>query len=396
MATQPSTGGDKGEGQAKLVQEIQKRAKTIFVDVGRDNVNNAAVTMLALADPLVTTHSTATILAQVKNFGTANKEKLAVKLLVGRWPVGAKEPDLRLAKTEVRELRPNEEQAVNFTHTFTAPGTYAVQVAIDDDELRLDDTRTVIVTVKDFVPVLIVNGKPAVDRFDRASEYLAVALNPFNKSNSAVFSPLKPRVVSVAQFGDANQTDLADYDCVFLCDVGQLSALEARRLEASVRRGAGLVIAAGENVAKYIETYNRLLWKNEQGLLPAKLLGVQTAPREHYFTLHATDGFNLPPLRAFIDQADQFALQSARFQTYLRAQIVNDATVRKVLSYAPDVLPGSAVKVDRELPIHDPALVEWNPPVQLDETKPRPQGKGRGSSRHRSTAWQGRAADHHA
>ncbi len=251
---------------------------------------------------------------------------------------------MRLAKTEVRELRPNEEQAVNFTHTFTAPGTYAVQVAIDDDELRLDDTRTVIVTVKDFVPVLIVNGKPAVDRFDRASEYLAVALNPFNKSNSAVFSPLKPRVVSVAQFGDANQTDLADYDCVFLCDVGQLSALEARRLEASVRRGAGLVIAAGENIAKYIETYNRLLWKNEQGLLPAKLLGVQTAPREHYFTLHATDGFNLPPLRAFIDQADQFALQSARFRLTSGRRLSTTPRCARCCRMLPTCCPAARLK----------------------------------------------------
>src|SRR5205807_2327268 len=69
-----------------LLQEIQKRASTVFVDVGRDNVENAAVTMLTLADPLVTTNTSATFQAQVKNFGTQTKEKLNFKLLVGRWP----------------------------------------------------------------------------------------------------------------------------------------------------------------------------------------------------------------------------------------------------------------------------------------------------------------------
>jgi len=369
-------------GQAKVLQEIQKRASTIFVDVGRDNVDNAAVTMLVLVDPLVTTNTSATIQAQVKNFGSHTKEKLNVKLLIGRWPAAAKEPQLRLAQTEVRALRPGEEQAVNFTHRFNAPGTYVVQVAIDGDDLPLDDTRTVIVTVKDTVPVLLVNGKPALDRFDRAAEYLAFALNPFTSSlspsgrgagvrgegNSAL-TPFRPKVVSVAQFADANQTNLADYDCVFLCDIGQFSTGEVRRLEANVRRGAGLVITCGDNVAKHLENCNRLLWKNERGLLPAKLLGIQSAPPEHYFTLHAPDGFLLPPLKAFIDQQDQYALQGVRFQHYLRAQLANDATVRKVLSFMPDLVPGSQVKIDHTLPVNEAALVEWNPPLPADKSE---------------------------
>jgi hypothetical protein len=359
---------DKETGQSKVLQQIQKRSRTIFVDVGRDNVDNAAVTSLALSDPLVTTNSTATFQAQVKNFGLQTKDKLNVKLLVGRWPAGAKEPELRLAKTELRELRPGEEQAVNFTHRFSAPGTYAVQVTIDGDDLPLDDSRTVIVTVKDTVPVLLVNGKPALDRFDRATEYLQIALNPFGKQSNAGLTPFRPKVVSVAQFADANQISLADYDCVFLCDIGQLSTAEVRRLEANVRRGAGMVFTAGDNVAKHIEAWNRLLWKNDHGLVPAKLLGMQSAPPEHFFTLHATDGFLLPPLKAFIDQQDQYALQAVRFQQYLRVQIANDATVRKSLSFMPDILPGSKVKVDRTLPVNEAALIEWNPPLQLDET----------------------------
>ena len=222
-------------------------------------------------------------------------------------------------------------------------------------------------TVKDTVPVLLVNGKPALDRFERATEYLAIALNPFNKQGSSALTPFRPKVASLAQFADANQTNLGDFDCVFLCDIGQLSSAEIRRLEANVRRGAGLVITAGDNVAKHLEAWNRLLWKNDRGLLPAKLLGIQSAPSEHYFTLHAPDGFLLPPLRAFIDQQDQYALQGVRFQQFLRTQLANDATVRRALSFMPEVLPGSTVKIDRTLPVNEAALVEWNPPLPLGE-----------------------------
>src|SRR5439155_3515769 len=70
---------DKDSNQAKVLTEIQKRAKTIFVDVGRDGVNNAAVTTLTLNDPLVTTNASITFTAQVKNFGTQPKEKLNVR-----------------------------------------------------------------------------------------------------------------------------------------------------------------------------------------------------------------------------------------------------------------------------------------------------------------------------
>jgi hypothetical protein len=355
---------DKEGGQAKVLQEIQKRARTVFVDVGRDNVSNAAVTMLALNDTLVTTNANVSFLAQVKNFGPQNKEKLNIKLLVGRWPAGAKDPEMRLAKTEQRELRAGEEQAVIFTHKFTAAGTYVVQVAIDEDDLRLDDTRSVILTVKDTVPVLLVNGKPSLDRFERATEYLAIALNPFAKS--VHLSPFRPKVVTMAQFSDANQTNLPDYDCVFLCDVGQLTAAEVRRLEANVRRGAGLVIAAGDNMAKHIESYNRLLYKSDQGLLPARLLGLQPAPQDHYFTLNSPDNYKLPPLRAFVDDADQIALKTVRFQQYLRSEVATDATVRKVLTFKPELVAGTKIKSEA-LPIDEAAVIEWNPPLPIDE-----------------------------
>src|SRR5262249_25656314 len=155
------------------------------------------------------------------------------------------------------------------------------------------------------------------------------------------------------------------FDCVYLCDVGTLSGGEIRRLDAFVRRGGGLVVTAGDNVAKHIEAYNRLLYKGDQGLLPAQILRVQQAPPDHYFTVRAPDGFNVPLLKAF-DSDDQLALSRVRFQQYLRVESANDASVRKVLTFYPEALAGSKTKVDGSLPIGDTALIEWNPPVHVE------------------------------
>jgi hypothetical protein len=360
---------DQDGAQAKVLGALQKQARTIFVDVGRDNINNLAVTSLKLDDTLFVTNANVVVTAQVKNFGTQPKSKLKISLLAGRWPANAAELKLNHFHAEHRDLQPGEEIAVNFTHKFTTAGTYAVQVAIDEDELRLDDKRTVIVQVKDTVPVLLVNGKPAPKLFDQAAGYLEFALNPFGKKSTAR-SPLRPTVVNLNQFADSNRTNLSDYDCVFLCDVGQLKETEVKRLEAYVRSGGGLVVTSGDNVAKHLDVYNRLLYKGDQGLLPAKLIGVQTAPKEHYFRLNAPEGFGASPLKAFINAEDQIALRNVRFHQYLHTQLANDATVRKVLSFMPEALQG--VATDGTLLFDEAALLEWNPPVPtLDKAKPK-------------------------
>ena len=64
------------------------------------------------------------------------------------------------------------------------------------------------------------------------------------------------------------ETDLARYDAVFLCDVAQFTASEARALTAYVRGGGGLVVFLGDRVAA--DRYNRQLG-GKDGLLPASL-----------------------------------------------------------------------------------------------------------------------------
>ncbi len=206
----------------------------------------------------------------------------------------------RAVDSQSINLEANERGPIIFTHKFAAPGTYALQVKLEGDDLEPDDARSVVITVQDTIPVLLVNGKPAADPYDRATEYLKLALNPFPRGSEPKFAPLRPNVISAAQFVDTSEADLATYDCIFLCDVPQFGSGELRRLEGHLRRGGGIVVALGDRAADNLDNYNRLLYKDGTGLLPAKLVKKVLAPSDHHFTLNAQeDQFLLPPLYRF-------------------------------------------------------------------------------------------------
>jgi hypothetical protein len=135
------------------------------------------------------------------------------------------------------------------------------------------------VPVRDEVRVLCVAGRLG------AARYVASALNP----NPADSSPIRPVVVSEGELAEAQ---LADFDCVFLCNVAQLTASEAQRLRRYVENGGGLVVFLGDQVRP--ESYNAIRYPQFESdsprspvkpLLPA-VIGA----------LAANDRFGLDPL----------------------------------------------------------------------------------------------------
>ncbi len=359
------------------LQDLQKLAQTIFVDVGRDNVTNLAVTSLRLNDSLVATGDLVSFSGTVQNFGQDSR-KARIALLVGMAGDARDSLTLRVEREEPREIKAGENAPVPFSYKFNRAGIYAVQMRLlaEDagrgaDDLAPDNARTIIVTVRDNVPVMLVNGKPALDRFDRATEYLRLALNPFGDAAPA-WVPLRPKVVSAAQFTDGSEGDLAAFDCVFLCDVPRLGSGELRRLQTHLRRGGGIVIAAGNQMAEHLDAYNRLLFKGGNEILPARLIKKVTAPPEHHFILQANEeAFLEPPLKAFADDDDRFSLRTARFRQYLQAKPAADAKARTILSFMPEVQPNAGAPFDKNLPTNDVALIEWNPPLpRVKDTVP--------------------------
>src|SRR5207247_8634792 len=124
------------------------------------------------------------------------------------------------------------------------------------------------------------------------------------------------------------------YDCVFLGDVPRLSEREVARLETHLHRGGGLVVCLGPDVD--LEAYNRLLYRDGQGVLPAKLVGVAQAPADGFFTPAADEeAFQRPPLAAFAGDDERASLLAARFKQYVRVEIPSGSATRRVLNLAP-------------------------------------------------------------
>ncbi len=348
---------------ADTIKKIHDRARTIFVDVGQEGLNNVAVTDLALGDPLATVGRDTAITTVIHNYGAEPLEAVRVELWVGRARAGKDDSPMKLqvAQQKVEKLvrGPN---TINFQYKFTTPGDYLLQVRIDHDALELDDIRSAVVTVKTSVPIMLVDGKSTEgELLDRGAEWLKLALNPFDAGPAPGFVPFRPKVLNESQFADIGLGDLTEYDCVCFCDVARLSPPEVRRLETHLRRGGGALFFMGDQVD--LGAYNESLYRNGQGLLPARLEKKQPAKDSTWFQFKDAD-YKLPPLKAFDStQNDQASLESVRFRQYVKAILADRGGPRKVLSYAPIAAPGPNGPSLDGLPVGEPAVVEWQPPA---------------------------------
>jgi hypothetical protein len=357
--------GDPGE----LLKRIQSRSRTIFVDVGQEGVQNVAITNLSLNVPLVLTGSEPLVTATLHNYGTAPRTGLRVDLLVGkaRAAAGDQPFGLRLIKQTIVDVPAGQEVAIPFPcDKFISAGDYAVQVRIDRDALELDDARTVVVTVKNHVPVMLVNGNAqAVELYDRATEWLYDALNPYQRGVAPRTAFARPAKLNTKEFNDAGIGDLTPYDCVFLCDVPQIDGPELRRLETHLRRGGGVVFCLGPHVD--LGEYNRLLYRNGEGILPVHLVKRQEAPEKCFFNFNAGADeriFKEPPLKAFVGAQDRASLLAARFRQYVRVELPPRTQGRKLLTFQPEISVVDSTPAQRDavrkLPSGDPALIEWS------------------------------------
>jgi len=346
-------------------QRVQSRAQVVFVDVAHEGADNLAVTQLSLADPLALVNSLNAVRATIHNYGAMERKQLRVDLLVGRAHAESEEEGFALRTMEQQLVdvptAPNGGSVdVTFPFQFTAPGEFVIQVRIDHDALELDNSRSLAVTVKDSIPVLLVNGKPGGGQpDDAATHHLAIALNPAPSAKRDSISPFRPVVMTESEFADPSLRDREQYQCVFLCDVARLTERKIDWLDTVLKRGGGVILSLGSQVD--LEAFNRLLYRNGEGFSPVMLTGVKRFEKDQVATLTADEeAFTKPPLIAFRDEGDRGTLLNARFRQYMQVQVPDKAPVTRILSFLPpkgaesDVHPGSAGKS-----LLDAAVLEW-------------------------------------
>jgi hypothetical protein len=251
----PST--DKQPSIATDLASLGEQAALIVVDLGHANPSNLAIESVSASSAVVTASRETSINAVLHNFGREPRSRVRVELGV----------DDVVTSEQTVDVSGDAEVPIRFAHRFSTAGEHTVTVRATDDRLELDDSRSLIVPVRGEIRVLCVAGR------EGAAKYLASALNP----NPSGDSPIRPIIIAD---GDLADTQLADFDCVFLCNVAQLTASEATRLTRYIEFGGGLVVFLGDRVLP--ASYNGLLEVGKgspQILLPATIGDVVSQPQ---------------------------------------------------------------------------------------------------------------------
>ena len=309
----------KGPGSAEAIKSAvaklaNRRAQSVVIDLGKDGGENRAVTDLRLESPVVTLAGPAPkVIATVRNYGPDEVRDFKARLLVD----GQLGPDVSVPLIAV-----GGDETFVFSPTFSAPGDHLIEVRIDDDPLKLDNSRRLAVPVREFVRVLLVDGQPQPDPFQSETDYLAQALNPEVKS-AGTASQVRAEVVNESQLGTR---ELAPYDAVVLCNIAQFTGAEANALDAYLKQGGGVVLFDGDQVRA--DNYNQLLFADGKGLLPAMLGGVVTAVgNEEPVSLDAKDYKH--PIVSLFDGADSnviAGLTGAKTRSYHKLKLPEGGT----------------------------------------------------------------------
>ncbi len=374
------------------VKSIKEQAPTAAVlDVGVDGADNLSVEGLAVADPTAVVGKPTLLQAVLHNFGAARRDA-PVHFKIGKVAADGRSVDLHDVgdPAVVKNIEDGETVRVSFQYPFPEAGDYVVEADAPHDGLEADDARRVVVSVKDKVEVLLVDGKPAARAFDRAAEWVRTALNPYPDDAAAREHDVvtRPTVINETKFADEGLGDLTPYDCVFLCDVPQVTDGEARRLLDHVRRGGGVVFVMGDRVD--LKEYNTTLSPGGVGLLPVLLKEKQTQNSLYSFQLAPEPDFAAEPVfKAFTDSRPREMLQAVDFNTFVRVEPAPEpaepptpgssakspphktASSHTLLSFQPTLLPGKAPDPDGKVvaPPPGPAVLAWNPPAGKDSAR---------------------------
>jgi hypothetical protein len=240
------------------------------------------------------------ITAQVAGYGTGALSDVSLQLVVG----AGKE-----AKTVIRafaDVPPAGSRRKTFSYSFTQGGPAALEVALPEDALHDDDTRSLVLVVPREVRVLVVDGAPSPVRYRDEAYFVESAL-------ASPASPVHPTVVDAEALPTQ---DLGRHDVVFLLNVRSVSG-RAGDLARFVEQGGGLFVSLGDQVDP--EEYDKELG----GLLPVPLHVVKTAgergttaPRAARF---ADVDFDHPALSVFTGDARE-GLLGVRASRYVLAK----------------------------------------------------------------------------
>lgn len=198
-----------------------------------EGLRNVALTRIETSREVVGMDREVTLRLPVENTGSEAVTPGLVQLRIDEKVIGEK---------GVGQLAPGESEVIEFRHQFGSIGPKVVTASLEGgDDLPGDDQAERVVWVKKSLPVILVEGNPTGEFFDRAASYLGLALLPDPGSRDAAF--MDPQMVDTVT---VSSLDLSTASVVVLADVPRLPPSVASQISEFVLKGGGLWVLAGQ------------------------------------------------------------------------------------------------------------------------------------------------------
>lgn len=255
------TANVKDPEMVQAFDEIGKLAKQVYlVDVGSGARANLQVKELRTASRHLTPGRPVSFEAVVRNAGSGTSEPTPISLWVGLGE-GAQKREEEI----VAPLDAGDERTITFVTSFDDPGDKAVSVSLPGDAVPTDDARFLSASLRERIPVLLVSGEQGSSgrRADDEVFFVQAALT--------LTPQLSPFAVQVRGYDFDDDVDLAKNEVVVLTNLRTYTERQVQLLEQYVKSGGIVVFTAGAQVETEREYYNRLFYKDGDGLLPARL-----------------------------------------------------------------------------------------------------------------------------
>jgi len=258
-----------GGAVAILRRLADKTAGCYLVNVGGSGTGNLAITSLRPVEKILVAGQACRFEAIVRNYGPNDVDSITVKVSPqGSLPV----------EGQIEKIPAGQNAALPVTLTFARPedgkaepvplrAELAMSADTTLDRLAADNLRYYPARVVDGVATLLVDGDAAVDPRRSETFYLRRGLAPPGDLHSGIL----PRVVAVSEF---ETLDLDPFQVIYLTNVDRLSDARRASLEQWVRRGGGLVIVLGDQLAD-LGWFNSQMFRGGDGLSPAEVVGLE-------------------------------------------------------------------------------------------------------------------------
>lgn len=252
---QASTWEEFSDKARALLEQLTARARVFCIPVGSTGDDNVAVTGFEFASGSPRSGGLGRFLASVKNTGTRPREQVPVSLFVDDAAVDRKVLD---------RLEAGETVDVPLFARFGAPGSVRLRAVVGEDPLTTDNSRHLVVEVRERLQVVCADGSPSRDPRGSEADFVAIALSAGDDGAE------QPGVqVITLPWLDLPSQPLTGVDVLFLANIPDVHPEEATRIFNFVRNGGGLFVFLGQ--ASQPELLNEHFRQGTRPVLPGEI-----------------------------------------------------------------------------------------------------------------------------